>query len=243
MSAGAVLHALHLSKAYRRRKVVKDVTFEVQPGEIVGLLGPNGAGKTTSFNMVAGLLRADGGKVTLGEKDLGGLPLYRRARLGLGYLPQESTVFRGLTVRQNLLAVLEAQGLGAAVCQGRAITMLARYNLTHVAENLGSQLSGGERRRLEMARTLVPEPQVLLLDEPFAGVDPIAVAEIKGFIQAVRDGGIGVLLTDHNVRETLGICDRAYLISEGRILLAGTPQQIVDNAEARRTYLGQDFKL
>lgn len=240
---GAVLYARNLSKAYRRRKVVRDVSFEVRPGEIVGLLGPNGAGKTTSFNIVAGLLRPDAGTVTLGEHELGQLPLYLRARLGLGYLPQEPTVFRGLTVRQNLLAILEAQQHSTKICQERAQALLQRYNLTHVASNLGAQLSGGERRRLEMARTLITQPEVLLLDEPFAGVDPIAVAEIRGFIRGVRDSGIGVLLTDHNVRETLGICDRAYLISEGKILLAGSPQEIVSNEEARRTYLGQDFRL
>jgi lipopolysaccharide export system ATP-binding protein len=238
-----VLRAAHLSKAYRRRKVVKDVSFDLSPGEIVGLLGPNGAGKTTSFNIVAGLLPPDDGTVTLGSHELAKEPLYRRARLGLGYLPQEPTVFRGLTVRENFIAILQAQGHGRAECERRALALIARFNLEHVTDNLGSQLSGGERRRVEMARTLIPEPKVVLLDEPFAGVDPIAVAEIRGFITAMRDQGIGVLLTDHNVRETLRICDRAYIISEGAILLAGTPAEIVSDATARRTYLGQDFKL
>jgi len=233
-----VLRAAHLSKAYRRRKVVKDVSFDLSAGEIVGLLGPNGAGKTTSFNIVAGLLPPDDGTVTLGPHELAKEPLYRRARLG-----QEPTVFRGLTVRENFIAILQAQGHDGAECERRARELIARFNLEHVTDNLGSQLSGGERRRVEMARTLIPEPKVVLLDEPFAGVDPIAVAEIRGFITAMRDQGIGVLLTDHNVRETLRICDRAYIISEGAILLSGTPVEIVSDATARRTYLGQDFKL
>jgi lipopolysaccharide export system ATP-binding protein len=239
----AILRALHLSKAYRRRRVVRDVSFDVKAGEIVGLLGPNGAGKTTAFNIVAGLLPADAGSVLLGERDLAALPLYRRARLGLGYLPQEPTVFRGLSVFDNFRAIFEAQGRSREACRQEASALLERYNLTHVRDNLGSQLSGGERRRVEMARTLITNPQVVLLDEPFAGVDPIAVGEIRGFIQAMRARGIGVLLTDHNVRETLRICDRAYIISEGAILLAGTPEEIVADATARRTYLGQDFKL
>lgn len=240
---GATLSAKNLFKSYRRRKVVKDVSFEVQPGEIVGLLGPNGAGKSTSFNIVAGLLVPDGGSVTLGDIELGRLPLYQRARLGIGYLPQESTVFRGLSVLDNLLAIYEAQNISTAAALPRAEELLKRYNLEKVRHNLGSQLSGGERRRLEMARTLIPNPKVVLLDEPFAGVDPIAVAEIRGFIQSVRDQGLGVLVTDHNVRETLRICDRAYLISEGSILMAGTPEEIVANDRARATYLGQDFRL
>ena len=239
----AVLRAEHLSKSYRRRTVVRDVSFDLAAGEIVGLLGPNGAGKTTSFNLVAGLLPPDAGTVRLGEHELSREPLYRRARLGLGYLPQEPTVFRGLTVLDNFVAILEAQGLSRADCVREAKDLLARFNLEHVTENLGSQLSGGERRRVEMARALIPKPKVVLLDEPFAGVDPIAVAEIRGFITAMRDQGIGVLLTDHNVRETLRICDRAYIISEGAILLSGTPAHIVSDATARRTYLGQDFKL
>ncbi|MBI5509361.1 MAG: LPS export ABC transporter ATP-binding protein [Deltaproteobacteria bacterium] len=239
----AVLQALHLSKSYRRRQVVHDVSFEVHAGEIVGLLGPNGAGKTTSFNIVAGLLPPDAGHVRLGEHEMAGLPLYRRARLGLGYLPQEPTVFRGLTVEQNFLAILETQGTTGAAAHARAERILERFSLEKVRRTKGSQLSGGERRRVEMARALIPEPKVMLLDEPFAGVDPITVAEIRGFIRDMRDHGIAVLLTDHNVRETLGTCDRAYLISEGSILLAGTPQQIVDDPTARAAYLGPDFKL
>ena len=181
--------------------------------------------------------------MTLGDRDLSGLPLYRRARMGLGYLPQESTVFRGLTVEENFIAVFEAQKKSKEVCRQGARDLIARFNLEHVRDNLGSQLSGGERRRVEMARTLIPDPEVVLLDEPFAGVDPITVSEIRGFIRTMRDNGIGVLVTDHNVRETLGTCDRAYLISEGKILLAGTPQEIVDDPVARKAYLGDDFEL
>jgi lipopolysaccharide export system ATP-binding protein len=244
MSAVApVLRADRLSKAYRRRRVVREVSFDVSAGEIVGLLGPNGAGKTTSFNIVAGLLPPDAGSVTLDQHELARLPLYRRARLGLGYLPQEPTVFRGLSVHDNFIAILQAQGVERDACEERAAHLIERFNLAHVRDNLGSQLSGGERRRVEMARTLIPSPKVVLLDEPFAGVDPIAVAEIRGFIIAMREQGIGVLVTDHNVRETLRICDRAYIISEGAILLSGTPAEIVADDTARRTYLGQDFKL
>ena len=239
----AILRAEGLEKAYRRRKVVRGVSFDVSAGEIVGLLGPNGAGKSTSFNMVAGIVPPDGGRIFLGERELSREPLYRRARLGLGYLPQEPTVFRGLSVQDNLLAVLESRPGTRAERAEKAHRILERYNLTHVASNLGSQLSGGERRRLEMARTQIHEPRVVLLDEPFAGVDPIAVSEIKGFIRAMRDQGIGVLVTDHNVRETLTICDRAYIISEGQILLTGTPQVIVADPRARETYLGKDFEL
>lgn len=239
----AILEATGLRKAYRRRVVVKDVSFYVNPGEIVGLLGPNGAGKTTSFNMVAGLLPADAGRVHLEGQDLGALPLYRRARRGLGYLPQEPTVFRGLTVEKNFQTVLEAQKVPSREFSARINQILAEYHLDHVRDNLGSQLSGGERRRVEMARTLIPNPKVVLLDEPFAGVDPIAVGEIKSFIQSIRERRIGVLVTDHNVRETLGICDRAYIISEGSILLTGSPEEIVNNEQARRTYLGEDFRL
>ena len=239
----AILEARHLSKAYRRRTVVRDVSFEVHGGEIVGLLGPNGAGKTTSFNMVAGLLPPDAGNVILAGNELAGLPLYKRARLGLGYLPQESTIFRGLTVAANFQAVLEAQGFSRDVCRQRTEEIIERYGLAHVRDNLGSQLSGGERRRVEMARTLIPNPRVVLLDEPFAGVDPITVSEIRGFIRQMRDQQIGVLLTDHNVRETLGTCDRAYLISDGAILLAGSPEEIVADPTARTAYLGEDFTL
>lgn len=240
-----ILEAQGLCKSYRRRRVVGDVSFVVEPGEIVGLLGPNGAGKSTSFNIVAGLVRPDGGTVTLAGRVLDGLPLYRRAQLGLGYLPQEPTVFRGLSVIDNLLAILEICHPLAARNERltRAEALLRQFNLDTVRDSKGAQLSGGERRRVEMARALIPEPAVVLLDEPFAGIDPIAVGEIKGFIRAMAARDIGVLLTDHNVRETLGICDRAYLISTGRILLAGTPAEIVADERARETYLGRDFVL
>ncbi len=237
------LRAKELSKSYKGRKVVKEISFEVQAGEVVGLLGPNGAGKTTSFNMVAGLVRADSGEVHLGEAKLSGLPLYKRARLGLGYLPQEPTIFRGLSVIENFIAVYEALGHHRQGIKSKAQEMVERFNLEHVANNLGSQLSGGERRRVEMARTLIPKPAVILLDEPFAGVDPIAVGDIKKFISQMAASDIGVLITDHNVRETLGICERSYILADGKILVSGTPQEIVANDVARRTYLGENFSL
>ena len=238
-----VLRGRALCKSFRHRRVVREVSLEVHPGEIVGLLGPNGAGKTTTFNMLAGLVRPDAGEVSLGTHALGRLPLYRRARLGLGYLPQESTLFRGLTAIENLAAVVEARGQPRRGLVDRLETMLAHFNLMHVRDSLGQQLSGGERRRLEMARALIAEPAVLLLDEPFAGVDPIAVGEIRGFIEAACAAGPGVLLTDHKARETLSICHRAYLIHDGQILFAGTPAELVADAAARRTYLGEDFVL
>lgn len=237
------LNAANLEKSFRGRQVVKGVSFAVHPGEIVGLLGPNGAGKTTSFNMVAGLLKADAGRVSIGDTALEGLPLYKRARLGLGYLPQESTVFRGLTVLENFEAIFEALGQKRSEAKELAVQLAKRFQLSQVASNLGSQLSGGERRRVEMARTLIPNPKVVLLDEPFAGVDPIAVNEIRGFISDMRASGIGILITDHNVRETLEICDRAYIIADGKILVAGSPKEIVANDVARRTYLGENFRL
>ncbi|MBT6176380.1 MAG: LPS export ABC transporter ATP-binding protein [Deltaproteobacteria bacterium] len=237
------LQAQGLSKSYKGREVVKGISFDVCPGEIVGLLGPNGAGKTTSFNMIAGLVRADAGEVHLGESSLSGLPLFKRARLGLGYLPQESTIFRGLTVQQNFEAVYEALGYSRQDTKQKSKEMVKRFNLEHVRENLGSQLSGGERRRVEMARTLIPKPSVVLLDEPFAGVDPIAVGDIRGFISEMRAADIGILITDHNVRETLGICTRSYIIAEGKILISGPPEKIIANDVARRTYLGENFTL
>ena len=222
---------------------MKDVSFAVNPGEIVGLLGPNGAGKTTSFNMVAGLVPMDAGQVTLGEQSLGRLPLYARARLGIGYLPQEPTIFRGLSVLDNFIATYEAIGKSGHDAKNLGEALVEKFQLEKVTRSLGSQLSGGERRRVEMARTLIPEPKVVLLDEPFAGVDPIAVHEIRRFVEQMRDADIGVLITDHNVRETLGICDRAYILSEGTILASGSPAEIVNNQQARQSYLGEDFRL
>jgi len=240
---GALLEARGLVKSYRRRRVVDGVSFHVAPGEVVGLLGPNGAGKSTSFNMVVGLVRPDEGKVTLAGRDLTSLPMHRRARLGLGYLPQEASIFRKLTVRQNFEGVLEALGVGRAERQARAAALLAEYRLDKVAESLGETLSGGERRRAEVARSLLSNPRFILFDEPFAGVDPIAVGELQRLIGSLRDRNIGVLITDHNVREALGICGRAYILSSGQILESGTPAEIAGSEKARAVYLGEKFRL
>ena len=239
----SVLAAEGLVKSYRRRRVVDGVSFRVAPGEVVGLLGPNGAGKTTSFNMVVGLLVPDAGTVRLGGRDLTRLPMHGRARLGVGYLPQEASIFRKLTVRQNITAVLEALGTGRAEREQRADELLAEFHLEKVAGSLGEQLSGGERRRAEVARSLLSGPSHILFDEPFAGVDPIAVAELQRLIASLRGRGIGVLLTDHNVREALGICDRAYILNAGAILEEGTPAEIARSERARAVYLGQKFRL
>lgn len=233
-----------LAKSYRGRKVVDGVSLSVGIGEIVGLLGPNGAGKTTSFNMVVGLVPADAGRVALLGQDVSHLPMYRRARLGLGYLPQEASVFRKLTVRQNFLAVLELdKSLSRADRERRADATLQEFGLTHVGESLGETLSGGERRRAEIARSLLPKPRFMLFDEPFAGVDPINVAELQKEIASLKARGLGVLITDHNVRDTLGICDRAYVIAAGRILEAGSPAELAASPKARAAYLGEQFKL
>ena len=237
------LHARGLSKSFRGRKVVDRVSFDVNPGEVVGLLGPNGAGKTTSFHCVVGLLHPDEGEVHLGGQDLSGLPLHRRARMGLGYLPQEPSIFRKLTVRQNLLLVLEGHGVHGDEARGRTDDVLQEFELLRVADSLGEQLSGGERRRTEIARALLAEPRFLLFDEPFAGIDPIAVHELQRLIGKLRERGLGVLISDHAVRETLGICDRAVLLVEGRLLEAGTPPQIAASERARAVYLGERFKL
>ncbi|HET9594839.1 MAG TPA: LPS export ABC transporter ATP-binding protein [Anaeromyxobacteraceae bacterium] len=238
-----VLRAEGLVKSYRRRRVVDGVSFEVRPGEVVGLLGPNGAGKTTSFNMVVGLVAPDAGRVRLGEEDVTGLPMHRRARRGVGYLPQEASIFRKLTVRENFTAVLEALGVGRAERDRRAGALLEEFRLGHVADSAGETLSGGERRRAEVARSLLSGPRHILFDEPFAGVDPIAVGELQRLIAALRDRGLGVLLTDHNVREALGICDRAYVLSSGTILVEGTPAEIAASHRARAAYLGERFRL
>ena len=244
MSAGdGLLAAEGLVKSYRRRRVVDEVSFHVQPGEVVGLLGPNGAGKTTSFNMVVGLVAPDAGRVRLGDQELTRLPMHRRARRGVGYLPQEASIFRKLTVRQNFTAVLEALGTGRAEREKRADELLAEFRLEKVAGSKGETLSGGERRRAEVARSLLADPRFILFDEPFAGVDPIAVGELQRLIGALKQKGIGVLLTDHNVREALGICDRAYILSAGRILEEGTPAEIAGSVRARAVYLGERFKL
>jgi lipopolysaccharide export system ATP-binding protein len=237
------LSASGLQKAYRRRKVVDGVSLEVRCGEVVGLLGPNGAGKTTTFNMVVGMLRPDGGSVHLDGSELTRLPMHRRSRAGLGYLPQEPSIFRKLSVRDNLLAVLELEPLDKAEREGRAQALLEEFALTAVADNLGEQLSGGERRRAEIARSLIRSPRFMLFDEPFAGVDPINVAELQKEIARLKARGLGVLITDHNVRDTLHICDRAYILVAGRILEEGTPAQIASSPRARAVYLGQNFSL
>jgi lipopolysaccharide export system ATP-binding protein len=232
-----------LKKRYGSREVVKHVSFDVANGEVVGLLGPNGAGKTTCFYMVVGLVGVDAGHISLGGEDVTSQPIHRRARLGLSYLPQEASVFRKLTVEENIRAVLELQGLSRERMDERLAELLGELNIANLAANPALSLSGGERRRVEIARALATEPKFILLDEPFAGVDPIAVLDIQKIIRFLKDRGIGVLITDHNVRETLGICDRAYIISEGSVLKSGTPEAIVADESVRRVYLGENFRL
>jgi lipopolysaccharide export system ATP-binding protein len=232
-----------LFKRYRRREVVKGVSLDTFPGEVVGLLGPNGAGKTTIFYMMVGLVRPDAGEVTLDGLRVTDLPMHRRARMGLGYLPQEPSVFRKLTVRENILVFLEETGLSAGERKDRLDVLLREMRITHVADTMGYALSGGERRRVEIARALVLSPEFLLLDEPFAGIDPISVADLQQVILGLKERGIGVIITDHNVRDTLKVCDRAYIISEGRILLSGTPEEIAASDQVREIYLGAGFSL
>jgi lipopolysaccharide export system ATP-binding protein len=237
------LSASSLSKSYKQRKVVSGVDLELHSGEVVGLLGPNGAGKTTSFYMVVGLVRPDQGEVSLDKDDLTSLPMHQRARMGISYLPQEASVFRKLTVEQNLLAILETVERSKAVQQQRKDQLLEDFRLTHVAKSFGYALSGGERRRIEIARALVLDPKFILLDEPFAGIDPIAVLDIQEIIANLKDRRIGVLISDHNVRETLGVCDRAYILNEGCILEHGAPDVIAASPKARAIYLGEKFRL
>ncbi|CAI08044.1 putative ATP-binding ABC transporter protein [Aromatoleum aromaticum EbN1] len=239
----SLLKVAGLQKRYKARTVVHDVGFEVGSGEVVGLLGPNGAGKTTCFYMIVGLVRADGGDITLDEALLTHLPIHARARLGLSYLPQEMSVFRKLTVAENIRAVLELQTLTEEEITTRLEQLLEELGIAHLRDNTAISLSGGERRRCEIARALATDPRLILLDEPFAGVDPIAVLDIQKIIRFLKDRGIGVLITDHNVRETLGICDRAYIISEGRVLASGRPGEIVANERVRQVYLGEHFRL
>jgi lipopolysaccharide export system ATP-binding protein len=239
----STLQANGLCKSFRGRRVVDAVSFSVSPGEVVGLLGPNGAGKTTSFHCVVGLLTPDAGEVRLGDRDLSGLPLHERARMGIGYLPQEPSIFRKLTVRQNFLLVLEGFAIPPAAQERKVDELLTEFDLLRVAETRGETLSGGERRRAEIARSLLAEPQFMLFDEPFAGVDPIAVHDLQRLIHKLRDRGLGILITDHAVRETLGICDRAVLLVEGRLLESGTPAEIAASERARAVYLGERFKL
>ena len=243
------LVAAGLQKSYGSRKVVQDVSLAVQSGEVVGLLGPNGAGKTTSFYMIVGLVRADAGEITIDGTSIEHMPIHRRARLGLSYLPQEASIFRKLTVEQNVRAVLELQqdkkgkALSDAVIEQRLKALLQDLRVEHLRDSPALALSGGERRRVEIARALATQPRFILLDEPFAGIDPIAVIEIQRIIGFLKSRGIGVLITDHNVRETLGICDHAYIISDGHVLATGTPSEIVNNADVRRVYLGEHFRM
>ena len=240
----ALLEAAGLRKSYRGVAVVQDVSLAVESGQVVGLLGPNGAGKTTTFYMIVGLVRADGGEILLDDRPLTHLPMHQRARLGLGYLPQEASVFRKLTVEENVLAILETRNdLDAAGCRSRADALLREFSLTEVRDRRGMSLSGGERRRTEIARALATEPAFILLDEPFAGVDPISVTEIKTIVRHLTARGIGVLITDHNVRETLDICDAAAIVADGSIIAAGTPEAILEDEQVRRVYLGEGFRL
>ena len=239
----ACLRAEGLTKSYVGRRVVDDVTIEVRGGEVVGLLGPNGAGKTTSFHMIVGLTRPDAGRVFLHGTNVTPLPMYERARRGIGYLPQEPSVFRKLTVEQNIMAILETLDLTAAERTERLRQLLDELGIAKLAKSKALALSGGERRRLEITRALVISPAFMLLDEPFAGIDPIAVVDIQGIVSQLKRRGIGVLITDHNVRETLGICDRAYIVNEGTVLEEGTPEQIADSPRARQIYLGDKFRL
>jgi lipopolysaccharide export system ATP-binding protein len=243
------LEARHLRKSYGGRKVVQDVSLAVEKGEVVGLLGPNGAGKTTSFYMIVGLVRADGGAISIDGQPVEHMPIHRRSRLGLSYLPQEASIFRKLNVEDNVRAVLELQrgpdgkSLPRDQIEQRLTGLLQDLRVEHLRDSPAVALSGGERRRVEIARALATQPRFILLDEPFAGVDPIAVIEIQRIISFLKARGIGVLITDHNVRETLGICDRAYIISEGSVLAEGTPAEIVDNADVRKVYLGEHFRM
>ncbi len=239
-----MLSAEHLVKRYRGRAVVHDVSLEVHRGEVVGLLGPNGAGKTTCFYMVVGLVPADGGKILLDEHNLTRANMHKRARLGLGYLPQEASVFRRLSVQDNIEAILELRkDLDREKRKQELGRLLDEFNVAHLADQMGVSLSGGERRRVEIARALAADPRFILLDEPFAGVDPISVGEIQHIVGHLRDRNIGILITDHNVRETLGICDRAYIISEGRVLTQGPPAAVLADEEVRKVYLGKEFRL
>ncbi|BBD79495.1 LPS export ABC transporter ATP-binding protein [Aerosticca soli] len=239
-----MLSAEGLQKRYRARQVVRDFAFSIRQGEVVGLLGPNGAGKTTCFYMVVGLIEADGGSIRLDREDITGLPMHARARLGIGYLPQEPSVFRRLSVADNILAVLELRpGLDARQRGAELESLLDELKIAHLAEQKGVSLSGGERRRVEIARALAAQPRYMLLDEPFAGVDPISVGEIQRIVRHLKERGIGVLITDHNVRETLGICDRAYILNDGAVLSRGTPAHILADEKVREVYLGREFRL
>lgn len=239
-----MLKISQLAKSYKNRRVVEDVSLSLAPGQVVGLLGPNGAGKTTCFYMIVGLVQADSGSIFLGEQDISRWSMDARARIGIGYLPQEASIFRRLTVKENLLSILE---LRKELTNEQRLTQLAElleeFNIGHLIDSPGISLSGGERRRVEIARALAANPQYILLDEPFAGVDPISVADIKHIIEHLRNRGLGVLITDHHVRETLAVCEQAYIVSQGRVIASGTPAAVLDNEEVRRVYLGNEFKI
>ncbi len=239
-----MLRIENISKQYKSRSVVKSVSLEVKRGEVVGLLGPNGAGKTTSFYMIVGLIRCDHGKIFLGDQDITALPIHERARLGISYLPQEASIFRKLTAAENIMAILELRkDLTSAQRDEFLNQLLKEFHIEHLRDTLGISLSGGERRRVEIARALATEPKFILLDEPFAGIDPISVLDVKRIITHLRTRNIGVLITDHNVRETLDICERAYIVNQGEVLHQGTPQDILNNKQVRAIYLGEDFNL
>jgi lipopolysaccharide export system ATP-binding protein len=238
------LTALNLAKSYKKRQVVKDVSISVKSGEIVGLLGPNGAGKTTCFYMIVGLVEADKGRILIDDEDITSLPMHGRARKGIGYLPQEASVFRKLTVQDNLMAILETRkDISKKDRQTKMEALLQEFHITHIKDSLGMSLSGGERRRVEIARALATEPAFILLDEPFAGVDPISVSDIKQIIKHLKAKGIGVLITDHNVRETLDICEKAFIVGDGHIIAEGTSQEVLSNQRVKDVYLGNEFKL
>lgn len=240
----AVLKAAGLQKSYKRRMVVSDVSLEVGTGQIVGLLGPNGAGKTTSFYMIVGLVQSDAGLITIDDQDISQQPMHIRARNGIGYLPQEASIFRRLSVFDNLMGVMQTRmGLGREEREDKVEQLLEEFNITHIRDNLGQSLSGGERRRVEIARALAAEPRFILLDEPFAGVDPISVIDIKKIIQHLKDRGLGVLITDHNVRETLDVCEKAYIVSHGKMIAEGAPAEILADEQVKRVYLGDQFSL
>ena len=240
----AILKAENLAKVYKKRRVVEDVSLTVNSGEIVGLLGPNGAGKTTTFYMVVGIVTLNAGKIYLDDHDISILPLHERAQNGIGYLPQEASIFRKLSVIDNIMAILETRNdIDKNEKINRAEELLEEFHITHIRDNIGQSLSGGERRRVEIARALAANPKFILLDEPFAGVDPISVIDIKNIIKHLRDRGLGVLITDHNVRETLDVCERAYIVNKGHLIAEGTPDSILNNDYVKRVYLGHEFRL
>lgn len=240
----SILKAEHLAKSYKNRKVVSDVSLQVESGQIVGLLGPNGAGKTTSFYMIVGLVSRDEGIISIDGQDISILPMHSRSRMGIGYLPQEASIFRKLSVEDNIMAVLQTrEEISHEERQDRLEDLLDEFHIQHIRHSLGMALSGGERRRVEIARALAANPKFILLDEPFAGVDPISVIDIKKIIEHLRDRGLGVLITDHNVRETLDVCEKAYIVSQGRLIAEGSPQEVLDNEQVKKVYLGEQFRL